>query len=101
MDRAHSLLERARDRFARAEERLKDAEHRVERALARAAAELENRAIYAADGANESTSSEVNLMTAAAVAIMPPSPEKTPPARATGAKAAPARAKPAAKPRPS
>jgi len=63
--------------------------------MARATAEVQNRVMYAADGANESTSSEVNLLTAAAAAIAPPTPRKTTPRKAAARK--PAARKPAAR----
>lgn len=51
---------------------LRRAEHRVEEAVKDAVAEVENRVIIAGQAADESTSSEVNLLSAVEVAINPP-----------------------------
>ncbi len=72
VERAHGGLDKARERFHRAQEKLRRAEARVEKALHAAAAEVENRVMYAADAANESTSSEVNLLSAATALVRPP-----------------------------
>jgi hypothetical protein len=51
---------------------LRRAEHRLEEAVKDAVAEVENRVIIAGQAADESTSSEVNLLSAVEVAINPP-----------------------------
>jgi hypothetical protein len=57
------------------EGRLSRAEHRVEKAVKDAIAEVENRALLAGEAADESTSSEVNILSSLEVAIHPPNSE--------------------------
>ena len=52
---------------------LSRAEHLIEKAVKDAVAEVENRVIIAGEVADESTSSEVNVLSALEVAIHPPS----------------------------
>jgi hypothetical protein len=77
------MTEKKRSSPAKAQGPLRRAEHHLEEAVKDAVAEVENRVIIAGQAADESTSSEVNLLSAVEVAINPPH-EKT-------------RAKPAAK----
>jgi hypothetical protein len=51
------------------------AERRVEKAVKDAVAEVENRVMIAGEAADESTSSEVNVLSALEVAIHPPNPD--------------------------
>ena len=51
---------------------LRRAEHRLEEAVKDAVAEVENRVILAGEAADQSTSSEVNILSAVEVAINPP-----------------------------
>ena len=51
---------------------LRRAEHRVEEMVKDVVAEVENRVILAGEAADESTSSEVNILSAVEVAIHPP-----------------------------
>ena len=55
------------------ESALSRAEHRVEKAVKDAVAEVENRVMIAGEAADESTSSEVNILSTLEVAIHPPS----------------------------
>jgi len=57
---------------------LRRAEHRVEEALKDVVAEVENRVMLAGEAADESTSSEVNILSALEVAIHPPHDDKPP-----------------------
>jgi hypothetical protein len=59
-------------RPAKDEGALRRAEHRVEAAVKDVVAEVENRVILAGEAADESTSSEVNILSAVEVAIHPP-----------------------------
>ena len=70
------MTEKKRSSPAKAEGSLRRAEHRLEEAVKDAVAEVENRVIIAGQAADESTSSEVNLLSAVEVAINPPH-EKT------------------------
>ena len=54
---------------------LSRAEHRIEKAVKDAVAEVENRVLIAGEAADESTSSEVNILSSLEVAIHPPNPE--------------------------
>jgi hypothetical protein len=54
---------------------LRRAERRVEEAVKDVVAEVENRVILAGEAADESTSSEVNILSAVEVAIHPPHPD--------------------------
>ncbi|HXA43713.1 MAG TPA: hypothetical protein VNV65_12470 [Candidatus Solibacter sp.] len=54
---------------------LSRAEHRIEKAVRDAVAEVENRVLLAGEAADESTSSEVNILSSLEVAIHPPNPE--------------------------
>jgi hypothetical protein len=54
---------------------LSRAEHRIEKAVRDAVAEVENRVLIAGEAADESTSSEVNILSSLEVAIHPPNPE--------------------------
>jgi hypothetical protein len=54
---------------------LSRAEHRLEKAVKDAVAEVENRVMIAGEVADESTSSEVNILSALEVAIHPPDPD--------------------------
>jgi hypothetical protein len=54
------------------------AEHRVEKAVKDAVAEVENRVMIAGEAADESTSSEVNILSSLEVAIHPPNPDSKP-----------------------
>jgi hypothetical protein len=54
---------------------LSRAEHRIEKAVKDAVAELENRVLIAGEVADESTSSEVNILSSLEVAIHPPDPD--------------------------
>jgi hypothetical protein len=60
---------------------LRRAEHRVEEALKDVVAEVENRVMLAGEAADESTSSEVNILSALEVAIHPPHDDKPAAAR--------------------
>lgn len=60
---------------------LRRAEHRVEEVIKDVVAEVENRVILAGEAADESTSAEVNILSAVEVAIHPP-PVDTKPAAA-------------------
>ena len=51
------------------------AEHRIEKAVRKAVAEVENRVLIAGEAADESTSSEVNILSSLEVAIHPPNAE--------------------------
>ena len=51
------------------------AEHRLEKAVKDAVAEVENRVMIAGEAADESTSSEVNILSTLEVAIHPPDPD--------------------------
>ncbi len=57
------------------ESALSRAEHRIGKAVRDAVAEVENRVIIAGEVADESTSSEVNALSALEVAIHPPNPQ--------------------------
>ena len=57
---------------------LRRAEHRVEEALKDVVAKVENRVMLAGEAADESTSSEVNILSALEVAIHPPHDDKPP-----------------------
>ena len=57
---------------------LRRAEHRVEEALKDVVAEVENRVMLAGEAADESTSSEVNILSALEGAIHPPHDDKPP-----------------------
>jgi hypothetical protein len=57
---------------------LSRAEHRVEKAVKDAVAEVENRVMIAGEAADESTSSEVNILSTLEVAIHPPNPDAKP-----------------------
>jgi hypothetical protein len=57
-------------------ERAHHAEEAVEHALKDAVAEVENRLLIAGGAADNSTSGEVNLLSAAFVAVDPPDPNK-------------------------
>ena len=59
----------------KSENALRRAEHRVEKAVKDAVAEVENRIMIAGEVADESTSSEVNLLSTLEVAIHPPKPD--------------------------
>jgi hypothetical protein len=59
---------------------LRRAEHRVEEVVKDVVAEVENRVILAGEAADESTSSEVNILSAVEVAIHPPHGDDKPPA---------------------
>ena len=62
-------------RAAKAKESaLSRAERRVEKAVKDAVAEVENRVMIAGEAADESTSSEVNILSTLEVAIHPPNP---------------------------
>jgi hypothetical protein len=50
-------------------------ERRVEKAVKDAVAEVENRVMIAGEAADESTSSEVNILSTLEVAIHPPNPD--------------------------
>jgi hypothetical protein len=54
---------------------LSRAERRVEKAVKDAVADVENRVVLAGEAADESTSSEVNLLSTLEVAIHPPNPD--------------------------
>jgi hypothetical protein len=54
---------------------LSRAEHRLEKAVKDAVAEVENRVMVAGEVADESTSSEVNILSTLEVAIHPPNPD--------------------------
>ena len=54
---------------------LSRAERRVEKAVKDAVAEVENRVMIAGEAADESTSSEVNILSTLEVAIHPPNPD--------------------------
>jgi hypothetical protein len=54
---------------------LNRAERRVEKAVRDAVAEVENRVMIAGEAADESTSSEVNILSTLEVAIHPPNPD--------------------------
>jgi hypothetical protein len=71
-------------RRAKPEGPLRRAEHRVEDVVKDVVAEVENRVILAGEAADESTSSEVNILSAVEVAIHPPhTDDKTAAARKT------------------
>jgi hypothetical protein len=57
-------------------QRIHHAEEAVEHALRDGIAEIENRLLVAGGAADNSTSAEVNLLSAAFVAIDPPNPDK-------------------------
>jgi hypothetical protein len=59
---------------------LRRAEHRVEEVLKDVVAEVENRVMLAGEAADESTSSEVNILSALEVAVHPPHSDDKPPA---------------------
>ena len=59
----------------KSENALRRAEHRVEKAVKDAVAEVENRIVIAGEVADESTSSEVNILSTLEVAIHPPNPD--------------------------
>jgi hypothetical protein len=63
---------------AKPEGPVRRAEHRVEEAIKDVIAEVENRVILAGEAADDSTSSEVNLLSAVEVAIHPPHGEGKP-----------------------
>ena len=71
---------------AKTEGRLRRAEHRVEEAVKDAVAEVENRVMIAGEVADESTSSEVNILSTLEVAIHPPA---TPKAKKKGTRKKP------------
>lgn len=54
---------------------LSRAEHRLQKAVKDAVAEVENRVMIAGEVADESTSSEVNILSTLEVAIHPPNPD--------------------------
>jgi hypothetical protein len=57
------------------ESALSRAEHRIGKAVKDAVADVENRVMLAGEAADESTSSEVNILSTIEVAIHPPKPD--------------------------
>jgi hypothetical protein len=66
------VSDKKRSSPSKAEGPLRRAEHRLEEVVKDAVAEVENRVIIAGQAADESTSSEVNILSAVEVAINPP-----------------------------